>query len=164
MYKQMIFEFFLQNFQCRCHTGAKKLFTLSTLLTLKMAIFWLKMSKIGSFRIKNYYFCLLTYEITLEEFLVILGCAYSVKLVNYQLIFWIFPLKNGHFQAENGPKMVFYGKKLPIFFAQHIRQCLMSTQIMWLGLHCKIDEVRVNLSFFSNRGKIDVDFQKTREV
>ena len=31
---------------------------------------------------------------------------------------------------------------------------------MWLGLHCKIDEERVNLLFFSNRGKIDVDFQK----
>ena len=67
----MIFEFFLQNFQCRRHTGAKKLFTLYTLLSLKMAIFWLKMSKIGSFKIKNYYFCLLTYENMLEEFLVI---------------------------------------------------------------------------------------------
>ena len=31
---------------------------------------------------------------------------------------------------------------------------------MWLGLHCKNDEVRVNILFFSNRGKIDVDFQK----
>ena len=67
----MVFEFFLHNFQCRRHTGAKKLFTLSTLLTLKMAIFRLKRSKIRSFRIKNHYFCLLTYEITLEEFLVI---------------------------------------------------------------------------------------------
>ena len=51
-------------------------------------------------------------------------------------------------------------KNYLFFFAQRICQYLLSTQIMWLGLHCKIDEVRVNLSFFSNRGKIDVDFQK----
>ena len=69
--------------------------------------------------------------------------------IGYILVdFLDFSAQNGHFQAENGPEMVFYGKKLPIFLAHHIRQCLMSTQIMWLGLHCKIDEVRVNLLFF----------------
>jgi len=57
-------------------------------------------------------------------------------------------------------KWYFMVKKQPIFLAQHTCQYLLSTQIMWLGLHCKNDEVRDNILFFSNRGKIDDDFQK----
>ena len=44
-----------------------------------------------------------------------MGCAYSIKLVNKQLIFWTFSLKNGHFWPENGQKMVFYSKKITYF-------------------------------------------------
>ena len=73
-----------------------------------------------------------------------MGCAYSIKLVNKQLIFWTFSLKNGHFWPENGHKMVFYSKKLLIFVDQHMGPSLMSTQMIWLGLYCKIDEVEVN--------------------
>jgi len=51
--------------------GGQKVFYPFYLLTLKMAIFGLKMAKIGSFRIKNYNFCLLTYVTMLEEFSVI---------------------------------------------------------------------------------------------
>ena len=42
--------------------------------------------------------------------------------------------------------MVFYSKNLLIFVDQHMRQTSISTQIIQLGLHWKIDEVQVDLS------------------
>ena len=71
-------------------------------------------------------------------------CAFSVKLVNSQLISWTISLEIGPFWPENGPKMVFYSQKLLIFVGQHMGPSLMSTQMIWLGLYCKIDEVEVN--------------------
>ena len=76
------------------------------------------------------------------------------------MIFWTLSHKNSHFWSKNCQKMVFYGKKLLIFLGQHMGPSLMSTQIIWLGLHCKIDEVKVNLLPFIFWRKFSSFFSK----